>query len=42
MKYTIVCNQMKWPANPIEIWEGGANGIPLQNATKTGYYLKNM
>ena len=40
MKYTIVCNQMKWPANPIEIWEGGANGIPLQNATKTGYYLK--
>ena len=41
MKFTIVCNGMKWPAaNPIEIWEGGANGLPLNNATKTGYYLR--
>lgn len=40
MKYTIVCNEMKWPVDPVEIWEGGTNGLPLQNATTTGYYLK--
>lgn len=31
MKYTIVCNEMKWPVDPVEIWEGGTNGLPLQN-----------
>ena len=41
MKFTIVCNDMKWPkADRIEVWEGGSNGLPLKNATKTGYYLK--
>lgn len=41
LKMTIACNGMNWPySNPIEIWEGGANGLPLTNATKTGYYLK--
>ena len=24
----------------VEIWEGGANGLPLANATTTGYYLR--
>ena len=38
--YTIVYNGMSWPKNPVEIWEGGKNGLPLQNATVTGYYLK--
>lgn len=38
---TIVHNGMNWPAdNPVEIWEGGANGLPLTNATTTGYYLR--
>lgn len=41
MNLTIVTNDMKWPASTkVEIWEGGANGLPLNNATKTGYYLK--
>lgn len=38
---TIVHNGMNWPyKNHVEIWEGGANGLPLNNATTTGYYLK--
>lgn len=37
---TIVHNNMKWPADKnVEIWEGGVNGLPLPNATSTGYYL---
>lgn len=32
---------MTWPAkNAVEIHEGGANGLPLTNATSTGYYLR--
>ena len=37
---TIAYNGMKWPVKPLEIWEGGANGLPIQYATTTGYYLK--
>lgn len=38
---TIVHNGMNWPTTtPVEIWEGGANGLPLTNATTTGYYLR--
>ena len=38
---TIVHNEMIWPAaTPVEIWEGGSNGLPLTNATTTGYYLR--
>ena len=42
MKFTIACNNMKWPTsqNLLEVWEGGASGLPLKNASKTGYYLK--
>lgn len=41
MASTIVYNRMKWPAqSEVEIWEGGANGLPLANATVTGYYLR--
>lgn len=41
LNHTIVVNDTKWPgSNNIEIWEGGANGLPLNSATKTGYYLK--
>lgn len=38
---TIVYNNMNWPQNsPVEIWEGGTNGLPIQYATTTGYYLR--
>lgn len=37
---TVVHNGMQWPSTKaVEIWEGGANGLPLTNATTTGYYL---
>ena len=38
---TIVYNDKVWPAKAkVEIWEGGENGLPLNNATTTGYYLR--
>ena len=38
---TIAHNGMPWPSTKaVEIWEGGANGLPLTNATTTGYYLR--
>lgn len=37
---TIAYNGMSWPQSPLEIWEGGANALPINNATLTGYYLK--
>lgn len=41
LAFTIAYNNMTWPYNTsLEIWEGGANGLPLPNATTTGYYLK--
>lgn len=40
LAFTIVHNDMVWPKKEMEIWEGGANALPLTNATTTGYYLK--
>lgn len=40
LSMTIAYNNMVWPAKPLEIWEGGADGLPIQYATTTGYYLK--
>ena len=38
---TVAYDGMNWPAQKaLEIWEGGANALPLNNATVTGYYLK--
>lgn len=42
---TIVKNGDLWPLNsnqqmPIQTYEGGFNGSPKYNATRTGYYLK--
>lgn len=39
MYMTLVHNNQKWLKNTMEIWEGGANGLPIVNATVTGYYL---
>lgn len=40
LSMTIAYNGMSWPKKELEIWEGGKNGLPLNNATVTGYYLK--
>lgn len=37
---TILCNGSVFKTIPVEIWNGGLNAPPKQNATKTGYYLK--
>lgn len=37
---TVVHNGMTWPKTEVEIFEGGKNGLPIKNATTTGYYLK--
>jgi len=37
---TIVYNGMVWPKAAVEIFEGGKNGLPITNATTTGYYLR--
>jgi len=41
---TVVLNNSNFAANgatrPIELWEGGKDGLPLDRASKTGYYLK--
>lgn len=38
---TVVYNGMAWPKTTlVEIFEGGKNGLPIQNATTTGYYLR--
>lgn len=40
---TVAVNGEQWPAsNPtlLQTYEGGANGLPITNATPTGYYLK--
>ena len=38
---TIVHSGMLWPAKKaVDISEGAANGLPLTNATTTGYYLR--
>ena len=37
---TIILNGLTWKGIPVESFYGGKNGLPLTNATKTGYYLK--
>lgn len=37
---TIIYNMSSWAGRNVEIWEGGRDAPPIQNATKTGYYLK--
>ncbi len=40
LSMTVAYNDMPWPKNNLEIYEGGSNGLPINNATVTGYYLK--
>ena len=37
---TVLVNGSVWKGEEIEIWHGGANAEPKQNASRTGYYLK--
>ena len=37
---TVAYNGMIWPKATLDIFEGGKNGLPIMNATTTGYYLK--
>ncbi|RIH62996.1 RagB/SusD family nutrient uptake outer membrane protein [Mariniphaga sediminis] len=37
---TVLYNGAVFKGKSIEIWDGGLNGSPKLNATKTGYYLK--
>lgn len=40
---TVAVNGDSWPnsnPNPLETYQGGANGLPVPYATPTGYYLK--
>lgn len=40
MDATVIYNNSYWFGRQIEVWNGGLDGPPLMNATKTGYYLK--
>jgi hypothetical protein len=37
---TVIFNGTQWKASTVETFFGGKNGLPITNATKTGYYLK--
>jgi len=40
LKMTIVTNNSTFKGRTIECWEGGLDGPPIRQASKTGYYLK--
>lgn len=37
---TVIVNGSVWKNKPVLTYFGGTNGLPIFNATKTGYYLK--
>lgn len=40
LKMSILVNGQTWAGRSVECWEGGLDGQPRRNATKTGYYLR--
>ena len=40
LRATVINNGTSWKGIPVETFYGGKNGLPITNATKTGYYLK--
>ncbi|MBS2211294.1 RagB/SusD family nutrient uptake outer membrane protein [Carboxylicivirga mesophila] len=40
LKQTIIVNGSTWKSTTVETFTDGANGLPLADATPTGYYLK--
>lgn len=40
LKETIIVNNTRWKSRKVQIWNGGLDGPPEDQATETGYYLK--
>ncbi len=40
MYETVILNMDIWKEDTVETFRGGRNGLPVSNATKTGYYLR--
>ena len=40
LEQTIVYNNSTWKGRNVELWRGGLDGLPIERASKTGYYLK--
>lgn len=40
LQQTVIVNGSSWKGSNVETFKGGANGLPLADATLTGYYLK--
>lgn len=40
LQQTVITNGSTWKGQTVQSFIGGANGKPITNATKTGYYLK--
>ena len=40
LRATVILNATTWKTVGVETFFGGKNGLPLTNATKTGYYLR--
>lgn len=40
LKQTVIVNNSEWKSRKVEIWQGGRDGLPQDQATPTGYYLK--
>ena len=38
----VICDGMKYMGQVVEPLEGGKNGLPIEGATTTGYYLKKL
>ncbi len=38
----VICDGMKYMEQVVEPLEGGKNGLPIEGATTTGYYLKKL
>lgn len=42
LKMSVLVNGETWAGRAVECWEGGLDGLPRRNATKTGYYLRKF
>ncbi len=42
LKMSVLVNGEMWAGRKVECWEGGLDGLPRRNATKTGYYLRKF
>lgn len=40
LAYSVVFNNKSFKGRPIEVWEGGKDGYPVPEASRTGYYLQ--